>query len=412
MFGRVLSSLFPFGRFDRHDRTLVWLMWLASVLAAFAGAHASSTVPFSRLTLGLTEGDMSLVLALARMAGFGALAFSWWADRKGRRRPFVAAFLLLVVSSVASGFVETGWQFAALQAIVRCSAAALGTLAVVLLAEQISAELRAFSISLYGAGGSFGAGLGLVLLPLADRGPEAWRMLFWLAGAGLLILPILVRRVPESRLFIEAETRLRVPLTTVLSSGFASRFWISGTANLLVNVFTSVALAFSIERLVDDVGMGTTQAVVVSLIGGTAGGIGFFVGGRLADHLGRRHASVVSLVASVGGGIGVYWLTDIPLLALAIAVSTLGTFAFVPAAASHRAELFPTRFRSTATTGGTYLGMIGSALGLLFGRLTIDRIGLSETVTVLGLAVVGAIGMTAFLPETRGQDLAQVTADR
>jgi MFS family permease len=136
------------------------------------------------------------------------------------------------------------------------------------------------------------------------------------------------------------------------------------------------------------------------------------VGGRLADVFGRRIVSVVSLVGSLIGGLGVYWLTELVPLMVAIAISTFGTFAYVPAAASHRTELFPTEFRTTANAGGAYLGMIGSALGLLVGRLTIDRIGLSETVTLLSTAVVVAIAVTLLLPETKNQDLAHVRGDR
>lgn len=412
MIRRLWSALFPFARFVRGDRRLVVLVWLASVATAFAGSHASSTVPFSRAALGLSEGDMSLVLSIARLAGFGALVFSWWADRRGRRLPFLVAFSTMVIGTVATGFVEAGWQFAALQAVVRMSAAAVGTMAIVLLAEQIAPDLRAFSISLYGAGGSFGAGLGLVALPIAELDPEAWRRLFWLSGLGLLAMPLLARGIPESRLFVEEERKARLPLGVILRSGFGRRFWLAGSINLFVNVFTAVALAFSIERLVDDVGLTTTTAVVVSLIGGTAGGLGFFVGGRLADVAGRKVVSIGSLLASLAGGLGLYWFDDLGPLVLAVAVSTFGTFAFVPAAASHRTELFPTEFRTTANAGGAYMGMIGSALGLFVGRLTIDRIGLSETVTVLGAAVLTAIAVTLFLPETRDQDLAHVTADR
>jgi len=78
---RVLRVLFPFGRFEPRARTLVFLMWIAAVLSSFAASHASSAIPFTRVSLGLTEGDMSLVLAVARFAGIAALFFSWWGDK-------------------------------------------------------------------------------------------------------------------------------------------------------------------------------------------------------------------------------------------------------------------------------------------------------------------------------------------
>jgi predicted MFS family arabinose efflux permease len=86
-------------------------------------------------------------------------------------------------------------------------------------------------------------------------------------------------------------------------------------------------------------------------------------------------------------------------------VSSFGTFAFVPAGGAHRAELFPTGLRASANTAVTNFGLAGSAVGLILGRFTIDRFGLSETITVLGIGMAAAALLTLLLPETRGQDL-------
>jgi putative MFS transporter len=386
-------------------------MWLVGVLASFAASHASSTIPFSRLSLGLSEGDMSLVLAVARFAGILALLFSWWGDKAGRRRPFLVAFAILVLATAATAFVQTGWQFAALQAVTRAAAAAVGTLAIVLIAEQVAPGVRAFAISLYGAGGSFGAGLGLIALPLAEIGPDGWRGLFALGALGIVALPLLTRGVKESPVFEleDANDLIDIaPLRDLLRSDFAGRLYLTGSINLLVNVFMAITLAFSIERLVGDVGLATTVAVLLSLLGGTAGSMGFFLGGRLADTIGRRSTSIIALALVLTGGLTLYWSESVPVLAGAITVGTFGSFAFVPAAASHRTELFPTAFRTTANAAGAYFGMIGSAIGLLIGRFTIDSIGLSRTVTVLGLGVVGGVALTMLLPETQGQELDSV----
>lgn len=411
MIGRVLRALFPFGKFDPRARYLVFLMWLVGVLASFATSHASSTIPFSRLSLGLSEGDMSLVLAVARFAGVAALFFSWWGDKAGRRRPFLVAFGILIVATALTAGVDTGWQFGVLQAVTRAAAAAVGTLAVVLIAEQVMPEMRAFAISLYGAGGSFGAGLALIALPIAEYGPDGWRGLFALGALGLVALPLLTRGVKESPVFkVENEAVLlaSAPMRDLLQSDFSGRLYLTGSINLLVNIFMALTLAFSIERLVGDVGLPTTTAVILSLLGGTAGAIGFFLGGRMADTVGRRTTSILSLVLMLVGGVGLYWFEQLLLLAVSIGVGTFGSFAFVPSAASHRTELFPTAFRTTANAAGAYFGMVGSAVGLLIGRFTIDAFGLSQTVTMLGLGVISGIVLTMLLPETRGQALDSV----
>ncbi|MDH3462739.1 MAG: MFS transporter, partial [Acidimicrobiia bacterium] len=146
--------------------------------------------------------------------------------------------------------------------------------------------------------------------------------------------------------------------------------------------------------------------------GGTMGGLGFFVGGHLADAWGRRKTTVLSLVMALGGGLVLYWTASIPMVILAVIVSSFGTFAFVPAGGSHRAELFPTHLRSSATTASANLSVAGSAIGLISGIYTIDRFGLSNSISFLGIGMAIAALLTLALPETRGQDLTAVTTDR
>ena len=161
----------------------------------------------------------------------------------------------------------------------------------------------------------------------------------------------------------------------------------------------------------DDLGYSTTAAVVISLVGGTLGGIGFFVGGRMADVVGRKITTIFALALVLSGGITLYYVELLPFIVLAIVASTFGSFAFVPASASHRAELFPTEFRASGGTAGAYLAMVGSAVGLGIGAVTIDWIGLSATVLLLGIGVVAAMVLTMLLPETMGQELDHVEAE-
>lgn len=409
--GRALDAFVPVRRLSRAERVAVAAMWLTGVLQGYTQSQASATLPFSRVGLGVSEGEMSAILAIARLASFGALAFSHWGDRRGRRRPFLAAYGLVILAGFGTSLVEAPWQFAVSQSLVRIGTAALTTLAVVLLAEQVTPALRAFAISVYGAAGSLGAGMALMTLPLADTGPDGWRIPFALSGLAILALPLLARTTRESPMVADAQAP-RAPLRRLLTGPFASRFWVVAAVGIFGSAFTSVSLSFSTERLIDDVGVGVGAAVGISLVGGTVGGLGFFVGGRLADLFGRRPVTVASLLLAAAGGVGLYWFTQVWLLVAAIVVGSFGSFAFVPAAAAHRAELFPTDIRATAGTAAANLAMAGSAAGLTLGRFTIDTLGLSETVTLLALGMAIGAALTLLLPETRGQALDAVRPDR
>ncbi|MET0567411.1 MAG: MFS transporter [Acidimicrobiia bacterium] len=407
---RVLSPLLPVERFTSADRRIVFIIWTAGVIQGFAQSQAAATLPFTRAGLGLTEGQMSLLLGLARMAAFAALPLGWLGDHRGRRRPFLFALTLVIFGGTVAGLAFEAWQFGVAQAILRTGTAAMGGLAIVLLAEQTSIHIRAYAISFYGAAVSFGGGLALMTLPLADGGGQSWRIPHLMISLALLVMPFLIRNVPESHIFLEDhEERHWRDLAT---GEWAGRFWVVVIIAFLVSAFSAVALAFSTTRMIEYLGLSTGSTVFIALLGGTLGGLGFFVGGHLADAWGRRRTTVVSLLLAVGGGLVIYWSNSIPLIVVGVMVSSFGTFAFVPAGGSHRTELFPTGLRASANTAATNLGLVGSGLGLILGIFTIDRFGLSQTVSILGIGMVIAAFLTLLLPETRGQDLRAVRTAR
>jgi MFS family permease len=352
---------------------------------------------------------MSAVFAVVRVASLGAVAFSWWADRRGRRRPFLAAFVVTVVASVATAAAGSPATFAAAQSVSRIATTAMGTLGAIIIAEQIEPELRAFVIGLYAAAVAFGAGIAQMTIPLAAAGTDAWRVAFLLPVTGLVFLRGF-RRLEESPL-IDA-TPTRVPVWEFLTGDLRARFWLSGIAGLFAAMFGSVGLAFTTERLLDDVGLAPAAVTAVVLVGGTTGALGFWIGGRMSDVWGRRPTTIVALAASTVGGVTLFTVDSLPVILLSLIVGGFGTTAYVPAATSHRAELFPTRVRATAGSAGAYLATIGSAVGLAIGGFAFDRAGLTTTMVGLAGASAAAMVLTAFLPETKGQALTSENIDR
>jgi MFS family permease len=384
----------------------VFIIWAAGVIQGFAQSQASATLPFTRAGLGLSEGEMSLLLGIARLAAFAALPLGWIGDHRGRRRPLLISVTLVVAGGTLAGLALESWQFGTAQAILRTGTAGMSGLAIVLMAEQVSPHIRAYAISFYGAAVSFGGGIALMTLPLADGGGDNWRIPHLLIALGLLVLPFLVKNVPESKIFIDEHERGH--WRELASGEWARRFWVVSIIAFFVSAFSAVALAFSTTRMIEHLGLSTGSTVMIALLGGTVGGLGFFIGGHLADAWGRRKTTVVSLLLALLGGLVIYWSESIPIIAVAVMVSSFGTFAFVPAGGSHRTELFPTGLRASANTAATNLALVGSAVGLMTGIYTIDRFGLSTTVSMLGVGMAIAAALTLVLPETRGQDLRAV----
>ncbi len=399
----LLRPFLPRAPLTRADKTLILLLWSAGVALGWSQGQASTLLPFIRADLGLTEGGMSGLLAFARLATFGAVLVGAAADRIGRRRPLVASLALMLVGTGLSATMTDPFGYGIAQAVTRVGGAAVGALAVVAMAEGVTRPVRAYAISFFSAAISLGGGLSIIALTLADATPLGWRLPHGLPVVLILIVPFLWRRLPESPVL--EEVHIPLPWTDLLRGERGRRFALASAAGLLSSAFSSVGLAFTTTRLLEELQFSSGLVVLITLGGGTLGALGFFVGGRMADGWGRRPTSIFALLLALSGGITLFVVTSPWAAGLAAAASGFGTFAFAPAAGAHRAELFPTSLRAAANTASNYLGTVGSALGLLAGIVTIDRLGLTNTMIMLGVGVAMAAALTALLPETLGADL-------
>ena len=103
---RVLDPLLPVDRFTSLDKRIVFIIWVGGVIQGFAQSQASASLPFTRAGLGLSDGVMSLLLGLARLAAFAALPLGWLGDHRGRRRPFLVAMTLIIAGGTLAGLVS------------------------------------------------------------------------------------------------------------------------------------------------------------------------------------------------------------------------------------------------------------------------------------------------------------------
>jgi MFS family permease len=403
-----MTLLAPARRFTVRDRRILTLMALSQFIVSYSGGLISTTLPFARRALVITEGDMSLVFAITRIVSLGAIAFAVYGDRHGRRRPYLLAFLIVPVASLATAVFPGVALFAASQSAVRVGVVAASALAIVLLAEELTPSLRGYGIGLWAMAGALGNGTALLLLPLAERGLNGWRFLFALSAVGIMVFPLLARFLRESQAFTEPE--YRVPLSAVLGEGHGQYLWTMGAMAFFMAAFSAPALDFGLERLINDLEWSTATARLLVIVASGLGTVGLLVGGRLADTVGRRPTEIVSLLVGAGGGVLFYNAHSGILLAVGLFLGTLGATALTPAFAAHRAELFPTRLRATAGAWVTNAAIAGSIAGFGVGALLIDRIGLPSTISLLGIGVAVAAVLVLPLPETKGRDLTRFAA--
>jgi len=388
--------------FSATDRRIVFLLGVVAFIAGYGGAQMAHTLPYARLSLGLTEGNMSLVFAIVRAVSLTAVGFSIVADRKGRKEPLIIAFGLMSLGSLLTAFVPATAAYVIAQSVVRVSVVAIAAIGMVLLAEELSPEIRGYGMGLYGLAGSLGVGTGLLLLPIAERADSAWRILFAIAGLGLLAIPMLMRYLPESRAYRPGKP---ISFISALRLGLGKHFWPIAGVSFFVSAFSAPAFDFVLERLINDLAWEASAARFLLIAASGLGALGLLIGGRMADKKGRRPTALIALALGLVGGVGFYLLDSGWFLAASIFVATMGATMLTPALGAMRAELFPTRVRATSAAWVTNVAILGSISGFLVGGVLIDRIGLPKTVASLGAGLLISMALILTLPETKGMDL-------
>ena len=130
-----MSALFrmfgPASGYRRDDWRLLGMMYLAGLFQGYVQTQAVNTLPFVRLAFDLSKADMSYLFAVARIGSLVAVVYAVFGDRWGRRGPFLAAYLMLMLATGATAAAFSPTVYTALQVVARMGSAAMGMLATV-----------------------------------------------------------------------------------------------------------------------------------------------------------------------------------------------------------------------------------------------------------------------------------------
>jgi MFS family permease len=407
---RLVKPFRPPVPLGRAEIGLLALFALVSFTQGWAGAVITHALPFVREDFGLSDSQVFDLLSVVRTASLLALLFSWWGDRSGRRVPLLVAFVLLPAFNLATVAVPSAPWFAAAQAGARIGTIALGSLAIVVLAEELNPLARGYGLGVAALFASMGTGFGLLLRFIGESGSDAWRILFALSGLPLVVFPLLYRRLAESRVYRRPPRR--PPLREALRGGLARYFWPMAGVSAALSAFTSPAANLALVRMENELGWSAGAASLL-LAATSAPGvtIGLLAGGRMADTVGRRPTEAIAIGVGVAGATGFYFSDQPVVMGVAIFFAMIGSFAFAPAFGSHRSELFPTRVRATAGAWLSNAAILGGILGYAAGRWVVDAWGIPSTIALLGGILVASSSLLLLVPETKGVEITPDEAD-
>jgi len=240
-----------------------WVLGLASAASVMVALDATVvTTALSRIRLDLgasieqlewTVNAYSLSFAVLLMTG------SVLGDRFGRRKVFTTGLALFTAASVACALAPgVGWLIAA-RAVQGTGAALVMPLAMALLSAVYPPQERPRALGLFAGLTGLAVVAGPVVGGAVTQG-LAWQWIFWLnLPIGLTVIPLVLRRVPESR-------------------GIAGRVDAGG---LVLVTGAALGLVWGLVRS-SAAGWGSAE-VVGTLIAGTACAAAFVSWQRVAD---------------------------------------------------------------------------------------------------------------------------------
>lgn len=388
-------------------------------VATFFEGFDTKLVSFVQPVIGQDFGASPEAIGTAvGISSFGmVLAFFviQLADTLGRRPVFLGALFGYAVLTLATAFAPSLAVFTALQLFARMAMVVELFVAYLILSEEVPPEIRGRVNGIFGSTAALGAAFPAACLAPLEAVGLGWRGLFLVGSLPLLLFPLYLRRVEETRVF-----RARPPGEGAYGAAFVRglrALWRSSDRGrlarvsliwLAVNFWSGTALYFLTRYAYDDRGWDATNLQLLPWGTIPFGIAGYVLSGFVMDRFGRRTATTAYLIAAFAATVLCYRSTDDRLIYLGwfLLIGLGGVWTVVT---TWTAELFATDHRATALGIANFL--VGR-MGLVFGPIVAPRLAAEVGSNSLAIQILAGVTLLILpvvwtLPETNGAELGE-----
>ncbi|MEM7142878.1 MAG: MFS transporter [Actinomycetota bacterium] len=402
----------PPDRLDARSAQVLGLLAAVQIVDGYLGTVLTQTLTFATDEFGHGNEAQGWVLGVVRVGVLFSLISVALADRRGRRTMLVAVGLGSCLFTFLGGLSPNIWALGGTQLVARGLSTGLGILIAIIAVEEMPARSRAWAASVLVLSAGLGSGMAVWVLPVADLDVRGWRAIYLLAGVGTLLVTWVGRRLPETRRFEDAAEHDAPRRDLDDLDRRRNRLLLLGVSAFLLSMFFAPASGFQNDFLKDERGFSATGISILTVVTSTPAGLGVLLGGYLAETRGRRPVGAAGLLLGAGLATAAYFAAGPTLWLLTLGGTILGGIA-VPALAVYGPELFGTHDRGRANGLIVTVGVIGSAVGLVFVGQLSDRwgeIGPPLAILAAGPVIVAWLVLRRY-PETAGMELEEINPE-
>ena len=355
---------------QRHGLWPVILCWTAVALEGYDLVVLGAVIPTLGETkaLGFTPPSLTFVATIGLVGvGIGAVLIGPVTDRFGRRKSLlacVAAFSVLTVVVAWSPNIAT---FAVLRLVAGVALGAVLPTALAFMTEYARSGRGGSAVTTMMTGYHVGA-VATALLAIPVIPALGWQAMFIIGGLlGLVILPLMWAKLPESTAFLERERTTRVETSAVVKGPFlrvSIGIWIASFMGLLL----VYGLNTWLPEIMGSAGysMGAALGLLFALNLGAVAGL--LVAGRVSDARGNKPTLQVWFgIAAVALAALSIKIESQVLVYAAVFVAGVFVFSAMVLVYAFVSQLYPADIRGTALGLSSGVGRVGAIVGPFLG---------------------------------------------
>lgn len=407
-----------------HATVLFWGL-LILIFDGYDLAVVGAALPSIMKDMGVSAGSAGFMASSALFGMmFGAIVFGTLADRIGRVLTISICVALFSIFTAAAGLTRDPITFSVMRFFAGLGIGGVLPVVTAQMAEFSPLKIRARLVVLVFAGYSLG-GILVALTAKSLIDAYGWQSVFFAAGAPVLLIPFILKTMPESMPFLikkqrDAELRrivgklapnLAVPANAQFlvpaedradeapikhlfqdGRGFSTvMIWVA----FFTGLFMVYALSSWLTKMMAMAGYSLGSALTFTLLYNLGAIAGSVLGAWLGDKFNIKHVLVAFYVMGAVSLALMGHTKSTELLFVVVFVvgaSTLGTQVL---AYAYAGEFYPTAMRSTGVGFAGGVGRLGAILGpILIGGLVALQLPLAQNFMAIGLAgLVGAVAV-------------------